>query len=103
MLNSPLRKPRTSTAASPLWSGCLNPGESSYRTLFIYRCFTRSALALALRSSFPRYCAAMDGLLVGHVAGVGEQRRRYLQFLSLSTCSGKHQVHTRAVVTTRCV
>uniref|UniRef100_A0AAQ4RIH4 HEAT repeat-containing protein 1 n=1 Tax=Gasterosteus aculeatus aculeatus TaxID=481459 RepID=A0AAQ4RIH4_GASAC len=39
-----------------------------------------------------RYCAAMDGLLVGHVAGVGEQRRRYLQFLSLSTCSGKHQV-----------
>ncbi|XP_037318760.2 HEAT repeat-containing protein 1 isoform X2 [Pungitius pungitius] len=39
-----------------------------------------------------RYCAAMDGILAGHVTGAGEQKRLYQQFLSLSTCSGKHQV-----------
>ncbi|KAM8836642.1 HEAT repeat-containing protein 1 isoform 2-T3 [Spinachia spinachia] len=39
-----------------------------------------------------KYCAAMDGILAGHVTGVGEQKRLYQQFLSLSTCCGKHQV-----------
>uniref|UniRef100_A0A8C2XMH8 HEAT repeat-containing protein 1 n=1 Tax=Cyclopterus lumpus TaxID=8103 RepID=A0A8C2XMH8_CYCLU len=38
-----------------------------------------------------RYCAALDGVLAGHVTADGE-KRLYHQFLSLSVSSGKHQM-----------
>ncbi|XP_034413872.1 HEAT repeat-containing protein 1 isoform X5 [Cyclopterus lumpus] len=52
--------------------------------------FDRRLLPL-VRLFESRYCAALDGVLAGHVTADGE-KRLYHQFLSLSVSSGKHQM-----------
>ncbi|XP_039869962.1 HEAT repeat-containing protein 1 isoform X2 [Simochromis diagramma] len=41
-----------------------------------------------------KYCAALDGVLAGHVTDIGStaQKRLFHRFLSLSLSSGKHQI-----------
>lgn len=86
----PLTKDLDRTAARLLLDEYLSQSERSPEEL---SALDQRLLPL-VRLFESKYCAALDGVLAGHVTDIGstEQKQLFHRFLSLSLSSGKHQI-----------